>query len=79
MVKGKRYRVALNIGLRPTVASRQPKLRVEAHLLDFSGDLYGAELELEVGPRLRDERRFDSVAELKSQLERDILAVRAES
>ena len=78
-VNGKRHRVALNLGLRPTVASRQPKLRVEAHLLDFSGDLYGTELEVEIGPRLRDERRFDSVAELKSQLERDVVAVRAES
>ena len=79
VVGGQRHRVALNIGLRPTVASRQPKLRVEAHLLDFSGDLYGAELEVEIGPRLREERRFGSVDELKNQLERDIQAVRAES
>ena len=79
VVNGKRYRVALNIGLRPTVASTQPKLRVEAHLLDFSGDLYDAELEVEIGPRLREERRFGSVDELKNQLERDIQTVRAES
>ena len=79
VVNGKRYRAALNIGLRPTVASTQPKLRVEAHLLDFSGDLYDAELEVEIGPRLREERRFGSVDELKNQVERDIQAVRAES
>lgn len=79
VVGGKRYRVALNLGLRPTVAASQPKLRVEAHLLDFSGDLYASELEVEIGTRLRDERRFDSVVELKNQLERDIQAVRAES
>ena len=79
VVNGKRYRAALNIGLRPTVAASQPKLRVEAHLLDFSGDLYGAELEVEIGPRLREERRFGSVDELKNQVERDIQAVRAES
>ena len=79
VVNGTRYRVALNIGLRPTVASTQPKLRVEAHLLDFSGDLYDAELEVEIGPRLREERRFGSVDELKNQLERDIQTVRAES
>ena len=51
------YRVALNIGVRPTVAAG-PQLRVEAHLLDFSGELYGAELEVEIGAKLRDEQRF---------------------
>ena len=74
--KGKFFRVALNIGTRPTVAA-QPQLRVEAHLLDFSGELYGGELEVEVGPKLRDERRFGSPAELREQIARDAAAVRA--
>src|SRR5271170_3267361 len=38
-LKGRFYRVALNIGLRPTVATGKPQLRVEAHLLDFNGEL----------------------------------------
>ena len=71
------YRVAVNIGLRPTVAAAQPQLCVEAHLLDFSGDLYGAELELELGIKLRDERKFSSLAELREQIGRDVAAVRA--
>jgi len=70
------YRVALNIGLRPTLAAVAPQLRVEAHLLDFSGDLYGAELELELGIKLRDERKFSSSAELREQIQRDVAAVR---
>jgi riboflavin kinase/FMN adenylyltransferase len=70
------FRVALNIGLRPTVASAKPELRVEAHLLDFSGDLYGAELEVEIGEKLRDERKFGSPAELRAQILRDVAAVR---
>jgi len=70
------YRVALNIGTRPTVAAAQAQLRVEAHLLDFSGDLYGAELELELGVKLRDEKRFGSAAELREQIGRDVAAVR---
>ena len=70
------YKVALNIGMRPTVAA-QPQLRVEAHLLDFSGDLYGAELELEIGVKLREEQRFGSAAELREQIARDVAAVRA--
>jgi len=76
-VKGQTYRVALNIGVRPTLAAPQPQLRVEAHLLDFSGDLYGSELELELGQKLRDEQRFASPDELRRQIERDVAAVRA--
>jgi riboflavin kinase/FMN adenylyltransferase len=75
--QGRLYRAALNIGLRPTVASAAPVLRVEAHLLDFQGDLYGAELELELGVKLRDERRFGSPAELRRQIEMDVASVRA--
>ena len=75
--KGGFYRVALNIGLRPTVASAQPQLRVEAHLLDFNGDLYGEELELEVGVKLRNEQRFGSPTELREQIARDVAAVRS--
>ena len=75
-LNGHRYRVALNIGLRPTVAAK-PQLRVEAHLLDFSGSLYGTELELELGAKLRDEKRFNSPAELRGQIVRDVAAVRA--
>jgi riboflavin kinase/FMN adenylyltransferase len=76
-VKEEIYRVALNVGWRPTVASASPQLRVEAHLLGFSGQLYGRELELELGTRIRDEMRFASPAELRVQIERDVAAVRA--
>jgi riboflavin kinase/FMN adenylyltransferase len=76
-VAGKLFRAALNLGLRPTVASAQPQLRVEAHLLDFAGDLYGSELEVEIGLKLRDERKFSSPAELCEQIARDEAAVRA--
>jgi riboflavin kinase/FMN adenylyltransferase len=73
--KGKLYRVALNIGMRPTVAAG-PQLRVEGHLLDFKGDLYGAELEMEMGEKLRDEKKFGSPEELKEQIGRDVAMVR---
>ncbi len=75
--QGRFYRVALNIGWRPTVAAAAPPLRVEAHLLDFAGELYGLELELELGAKLRDEMRFASPGELRAQIERDVAAVRA--
>ena len=63
---------ALNIGFRPTLATGAPELRVEAHLLDFTGDLYGQELEIEIGEKLRDEQKFGSLEELKAQIARDI-------
>lgn len=74
-VDGKFFRAALNIGVRPTVAAGL-QMRVEAHLLDFSGDLYGAELELEISAKLRAERKFSSPAELQEQIARDLVAVR---
>ncbi len=75
-LQGQFYRVALNIGFRPTLSSPQPQLRVEAHLLDFGGDLYGAELELEIGEKLREERRFGTVEELRRQIKSDVEKVR---
>ena len=75
-VKGQFYRVALNIGFRPTMASAKPDLRVEAHLLDFSGRLYGMELEIQIGEKLRDEKKFASPAELQAQIIRDIAVLR---
>jgi riboflavin kinase/FMN adenylyltransferase len=74
-LKGKQYRAALNIGFRPTVAAGM-QLRVEAHLLDFRGDLYGAELEMEVCEKLRDERKFSSPEKLRDQIARDIASVK---
>jgi len=75
-LKKKCYRVALNIGFRPTMVSARPELRVEAHLLDFSGGLYGLELEIEIGEKLRDERKYASPMELQAQIARDIAAMR---
>jgi riboflavin kinase/FMN adenylyltransferase len=70
---GKTYRAVLNIGLRPTLQNPQPQLRVEAHLIDFAGELYGREVEVTFVDRLRPETRFPSLAELRAQIARDIL------
>jgi len=74
--RNKVYRVALNIGLRPTVTQAKPQIRVEAHLLDFSGKLYGEELEVEIGEKLREELKFASSTELREQIGRDVELVR---
>jgi riboflavin kinase/FMN adenylyltransferase len=75
-VGGKTYRAVLNIGLRPTLQNPNPQLRVEAHLIDFAGELYGQELELAFVDKLRPEAKFASLAELRAQIARDILEAR---
>jgi len=75
-VKGKFHCAALNIGFRPTMAAAR-QLCVEAHLLDFKGNLYGEELTVEIGGKLRAEKKFASPAELQRQIGRDIATLRA--
>ncbi len=65
-------RAVVNIGVRPTLNTAHPQLRVEAHLLGFSGDLYGSLLELLLVEKLRDEKKFPSVTELRDQIAQDI-------
>jgi riboflavin kinase/FMN adenylyltransferase len=68
----------VNIGWRPTVSGETPRTpRVEVHLLDWSGDLYGQALEVEYVARLRDERRFNGLGELTEQIARDVQSARA--
>ena len=75
-VDGKRHRAAVNIGMRPTLQQPRPQLHVEAHLLDFDGDLYDREMELMFVEKLRDEQKFLSMDELREQIARDIAAAR---
>jgi riboflavin kinase / FMN adenylyltransferase len=60
----------VNIGQRPTFKDNGALL-VEVHLLDFSGDLYGQELEVELLSSIRKEKRFDSLEALKLQIAAD--------
>lgn len=58
-----------NVGVRPTHGAGD--VRAEAHVLGFSGDLYGRSLRVHLVERLRDERRFGSIDELRAQLDQD--------
>jgi riboflavin kinase/FMN adenylyltransferase len=58
-----------NIGLRPTFGENEPA--IETHVLDYSGDLYGRTVRLAFVQRLRDERRFEDVDALRTQIEAD--------
>jgi riboflavin kinase / FMN adenylyltransferase len=63
-----------SLGTRPTVGGTRPLL--EAHLFDFSGDLYGREIEVEFVARLRDELRFDNVDAMVQQMHVDAAEAR---
>ena len=66
------FRAVLNIGLRPTVSSAVPELRVEAHLPGFDEEIYGQEMEITFVERIRDEQKFPSLEALKTQIAEDI-------
>jgi len=76
MVAGRTHRAVLNIGVRPTVQNPTPTTRLEVHLLDFNRDLYGQEIEVIFSDKLRDEQKFASLDELKTQIARDIETAR---
>ena len=68
-------RAAISIGVNPHYGGVEQ--RVEAFLLDYEGDLYGRRLVVELWRRLRDERSFESEAELVAQIARDVEETRA--
>lgn len=70
------YGAVVNIGVRPTFEVEPVAPRVEAHLLDFGGDVYGSRMVLEFLERIRDERRFPSKEALIQQIQEDIAFAR---
>ncbi len=72
--RGGEWPAVVNVGVRPTIAADH--LTVEAHLLDFDGDLYGQELGLDFIAWLRDEEIFPSLNALVDQIQQDIVQAR---
>jgi len=68
---------AINLGRRPTFDEHADRSLLEAHVLDFSGDLYGQRVAVEFHHFLRSERRFSGIDELREQLQADVAAARA--
>ena len=71
-VKGEEYRAVTNVGYRPTVNSDPESVTCEAHLLDFSGDIYGECAEIIFVHYNRAEQVFATVEELSAQITRDV-------
>ena len=69
---GLTYKAMANIGHRPTIGDRgEDQPIIEVNLFDFDGDLYGKQIRVRFIDRIRDEVKFDSLDELKAQLEQD--------
>lgn len=73
---GREYISVTNIGVRPTV-SDENHVSVESYLLDFSGNLYGTTVRIELFSFLRPERKFDSAEELSRQIKHDVESTRS--
>ncbi len=67
---------AVNVGVRPTFYENADAAVLEAHVLDFEGDLYGSRARVQFHHFLRSERRFNGIDELKEQLDTDIADAR---
>lgn len=67
---GKTVHGMMNIGFNPTVSGKG-QVSIEIHYFDFDQDLYGQEIQVDILHRIRDERKFESVDALKSQLHKD--------
>jgi FAD synthase len=70
-------RSAISLGARPTYYPNGGPLLLEAHLLDFDGDLYGVQVAVRFARHLRGQLRFGSSEELVAQIEADVAATRA--
>jgi riboflavin kinase/FMN adenylyltransferase len=69
---GSTWPAAISVGRRPTFYGTEGDLLVEAHLLDFSDDLYGERARVSFVARLHDDIAFSSVEALVAQIERDV-------
>jgi riboflavin kinase/FMN adenylyltransferase len=76
-VGGRQHQAVVNVGFRPTFG--ETELAVEAHVLDFTGDLYDERVTLTFVRRLREERKFPSVDALREQIALDVAAARTAS
>lgn len=68
---GKEFQGMMNIGTRPTVEAGEGKLTLEVHLFDFDDNLYGQEIEIAFISKIREEKKFDNLEDLKIEMDKD--------
>ena len=72
LLEGKTLRGVVNLGVRPTIESEVPQRVLEFHVFDLDQDLYGKDIELRFLQYLRSEQKFENLAALREQIERDV-------
>ena len=77
LLDGKQHAGIANVGVRPTISGEEAQRLVEVHLFDFSGELYGCDLETTFLRFIRPEQKFPSLDALRSQIASDVASVRA--
>lgn len=75
LLDGERYKGVMNIGVKPTIGDNMLRT-IEVHIIDYSGDVYGKTIAVEVLRRLRRELEFDGVQALKLQIGVDVARVK---
>lgn len=73
---GDRHVAVISVGSRPTYYGNHGERLVEAHLLDFDGNLYGQLVRVGVGQKVREQARFNGSEELIAEIRRDVETVR---
>lgn len=76
-IQGKIYNGMMNIGIRPTLDSANPVKTIEVHLFDFEGDIYDEDIVVFFDKRIRDEKRFNGLENLRKQLVLDEAEIRS--
>lgn len=75
---GQTYDAIANYGLRPTVSTNE-KAVLEVHILNFDKEIYGEKLKITFLKKIRDEKKFNSLDELKAQIQEDVSSVKCET
>jgi riboflavin kinase / FMN adenylyltransferase len=76
-INGSSYDGVMNIGVKPTFKTGELKPSVEVHILDFSEDIYGQKMKVQMFDFIRGERKFPSIDELVKQIQADVNTARA--
>ena len=74
VINGKQHQGMLNIGVRPTLETNkdyQPSTSIEAHLFNFNESIYGQHVRIQLAGKIREEKKFSGLDELKEQLQKD--------
>lgn len=71
LIWGNKYAGMMNIGFRPTINHTREGKSLEVHIMDFEENVYNHDIQIRFVKKLRDERQFDNLEELKKQLEID--------